>query len=86
MTAENRQWLELFRQTHRLRVDGLSGSVRYERIALPRAGGVYDQPAQEMEALEVLEATATAVLHEQMAERRKRAKREGASASRRRGR
>lgn len=57
-------------------MDGLSGVVRFERVALPRAGGLYDQPARDMEALEVLEATANAVVAEQAKERRARAKRE----------
>lgn len=59
-----------------MRVDGLSGYARYERVALPSAGGLYDQPARDMEALDVLEATANAVLWEQAQERRTRAKRE----------
>jgi hypothetical protein len=59
-----------------VRVDGLSGVVRFERVCLPHAGGLYDQPARDMEALEVLEATAMTVAYEQMKERRARAKRE----------
>jgi hypothetical protein len=59
-----------------VRVDGLSGFVRYERVCLPRAGGVYDQSALDMEALGVLEATAMAVVGEQAQERRAREKRE----------
>ena len=59
-----------------MRVDGLSGVVRFERVCLPLAGGLYEQPARDMEALEVLEATATVVAYEQMKERRAKAKRE----------
>lgn len=74
MTAETRFWIELFHQTHQVRIEGLSGYVRYERTALPVAGGLYDQPARDMEALEVLEATANAVVAEQAKERRAREK------------
>jgi hypothetical protein len=51
-------------------VDGLSGAVRIERVAFPAKGGVYDQPARTMEALEVMEGTAYAVVSEQIEERR----------------
>jgi hypothetical protein len=54
----------------------MSGFVRFERTCLPLAGGLYDQPARDMEALEVLEATATTVAYEQAQERRARAQRE----------
>lgn len=50
--------------------------VRFERVALPVAGGLYDQPARDMEALQVLEGVAMAVAYEQTQERRSRAKRE----------
>jgi len=75
LTAENRAWIDIFHQTHQVRVDGLSGYVRFERTALPVAGGLYDQPARDMEALSVLEAVAAAVIDEQTKERRAREKR-----------
>ena len=59
-----------------MRIDGLSGYVHFERTALPAAGGLYDQPARDMEALEVLENVANTVAWEQMKERRAKAKRE----------
>jgi len=43
----------------------MSGYVRFVRASLPHAGGIYDQPARDMEALSVLEMTATAVVSEQ---------------------
>lgn len=58
---------------YQLRVDAFTGSAWFERVALPFAGGVYEQPAREMEALAVLESVATEVLHEQMKESRGRA-------------
>lgn len=64
-------------------MDGLSGYVRFERVCLPHAGGVCDQPARDMEALGVLEATANTVLAEQAQERRARAKREKGAPRRR---
>jgi hypothetical protein len=67
-----------------MRVDGMSGYVHFERVALPVAGGVYDQPARDMEALEVLEGVANTVAYEQAEERRSRAKREGKAKPRRR--
>ena len=48
-----------------MRVDGISGVVRYERVALPDDGGMNEQDARTMAALRVLEFTAVAVLEEQ---------------------
>lgn len=57
--------MDLFRFTHQIQVEGMSGYVRFVRASLPYAGGLYDQPARDMEALSVLEMTATAVVSEQ---------------------
>lgn len=54
----------------------MSGVVRYERVALPLSGGLYRQPARDMEALSALEGVANTVAYEQAQERRSRAKRE----------
>lgn len=40
------------------------GGLQFERVALPYAGGVYEQPAREMDALALLENVANAVLNE----------------------
>lgn len=52
-TPEIEAWLGLFALTHELRSAG-PGVVRYERVALPVAGGVADQPARTLEALNVI--------------------------------
>jgi len=77
LTRETRQWIELFRQTHRLEVDAFSGGARFERVALPTSGGVGDQPAKTMEALDVLEAVAFTVLMEQPKKEKRPGKKPG---------
>ncbi len=67
----------MFGHTHELRADGLTGSLRFERVALPVAGGVADQPDKTMQALAVLESVALAVMHERAKERRSKAKGRG---------
>ena len=62
----------MFGHTHELRADGLTGSLRFERVALPVAGGITEQPAKTMQALAVLESVALAVMSEQAKERRSR--------------
>ena len=49
--------------------------MRLERIALPYSGGVFEQPARDMEALAVLESVAHTVMDERMKERRGKDKR-----------
>jgi hypothetical protein len=67
----------MFRQCYQLEVNGLTGSVRFNRVVLPRKGGVWDQDAREMEALDVLQTTAAEVLHEQLRERETERRRKG---------
>lgn len=44
-------WLALFDITYTLRVTGLGG-VQWERVALPAVGGIEDQPAVDLLALD----------------------------------
>ena len=53
-------------------MDGFTGAMHFERVALPAAGGVSDQPARTMEALDVLESVALAVMHERAKERHRK--------------
>lgn len=50
-------YLAAFDACYRVGVVG-SGLLRYERIALPEAGGVLEQPAMVMEALDEMERIA----------------------------
>lgn len=48
-----RQWLQLFDLLYVLEVSPV-GLVQWRRVALPASGGVLDQPAQLLDALEWL--------------------------------
>ena len=54
-------WLALFAACYQVRSNG-AGAVWFERVALPAAGGVLEQPAKELMVLEHLEAVATELL------------------------
>ena len=66
--------MDLFRYTHAYRVDALTGEERFERVALPYAGGVAEQPVKTMEALDELERVATTLLTERSKDRELRRK------------
>lgn len=53
-------------------MDGWSGAPALERVALPAAGGVGDQDARTMQALEVIAATGRQLLGEQVRQARQR--------------
>lgn len=61
-------WLDLYRSCYAIRAAGFT--VRYERVALPCAGGAAEQPAKEMVALEVIDR----VMNELLVEHLKRKK------------
>jgi hypothetical protein len=71
-----RAWLALFDACHRPAVDTWSGRVTLDRIALPVAGGIGEQPARDLAAFAVIETTTLAVWREQAA-RHARAERRG---------
>ncbi|MCK5642357.1 MAG: hypothetical protein KAJ19_16235, partial [Gammaproteobacteria bacterium] len=72
MTREVRVWIDLFAHTHRVKSDGWTGAVNVERVALPAAGGIADQPARTLQALDVLEQTTVTIIKEQIRCGRKR--------------
>lgn len=51
-TPETDRWLELFAETHETRVE--QGVVQVRRMALPATGGVGEQDAKELEALDLV--------------------------------
>lgn len=61
LTKENRLWLRLFRRTHQLRVVGFGG-LQIEMVAFPSAGGVWDQDAKTIEALDIIEQVNSEIL------------------------
>lgn len=69
-------WIALAAASHEVRIDGWSGRPSFVRVALPAAGGVGDQDARTMQALEIIADTARARLDEQVREAlRRRVKR-----------
>jgi hypothetical protein len=61
-------WLALFKQCYAMRfTDGLAW---FERVALPCDGGVAQQPAKDMQALDHLEVVANEILRERVKELR----------------
>jgi hypothetical protein len=60
MTAEVREYREWFGLTHQLA--GGPGWVGWQRTALPVAGGLEDQPAKLMAALDCLAAEENALI------------------------
>lgn len=51
--------ISAFDACYRVASDGFSGRVAFERVVLPHAGGVLDQPARLMESLQLIEAVAS---------------------------
>lgn len=63
---------DLFQDTHHIVIAPMGGAAWYERRVLPHAGGVDEQDAFEMQALDVLRLVHNALLEERMTERRKK--------------
>lgn len=63
---------DLFQDTHHVVIAPMGGAAWYERRVLPHAGGVDEQDAFEMQALDVLRLVHNALLEERMTERRKK--------------
>lgn len=63
--------LRLFRACYRLKADGWT-TPRFERVALPAAGGMEDQPALVLEQLDLIETVTNDLLAQLTAEHRKR--------------
>lgn len=67
-----RVWLNLFRTCYTVRMNEVG--AWFERTALPVTGGAAEQPAKDMQALELIEAVANQVLREEVREARERNK------------
>ena len=52
LTPEVKAWLSLFDLTHELRTG--QGGAYFQRVAFPASGGVDEQPARTLEALNVI--------------------------------
>jgi hypothetical protein len=66
LTPHVRAMHDLFRRTHEVRTG--EGHPVFTRVSLPRQGGLQDQDAREMLAIEVITDTTRQILREQAIE------------------
>jgi hypothetical protein len=68
-------WLNLFKSCYAVRAH--DGTAWFERVALPVEGGIAQQPAKDMQALDHLETLANEILRERLKEIRDKKKSDG---------
>jgi hypothetical protein len=70
VTPEARSWMELFERTHEVAAQGF-GPALWRRMALPDAGGVEDQDAVTLAAMDFIRNVSNGLLLQERTKRRR---------------